>query len=275
MTLEQAGSFFCHFSSKRQQRWRRLNVSLKEKFKCFPRKQPSGSLCCWTCTVTLASVLFTWKGASLSQHRVLGIVKMLLTMLGQVPKNSSTPLLRRALFLTPLTFAVCFPCMKITPGDCWFQLSRQSQQARRLIRMRFGIQQISTPSTPKLWLSSLCLCMIMLHCCVVFFGFFAFLFVSTMTACLITTWEGVKKATSQISPLKWYVLAGEIYFSGVLLCCNQREWLSDCDSHHQRLMANQTGGLPTLRGFLEPSCTLSFSLFFIYSRDPSVSLTWA
>lgn len=62
--------------------------------------------------------------------------------------------------------------------------------------------------------------------------------------------RGSVKATCQISPLKWYVLAGEMCSSSVPLRCNQREWCSDCDSHHYRLMANQTGGLPTLIGSL-------------------------
>lgn len=194
---------------------------------------------------------------------------MLLTMLGQIPKNSSTLLLRRALFFTSWLLPFASRAWK------WPLVTADFSSPDSLNKHVGSLGCISESNKSRpLRLQSYTLLVMFMHdyvslLCVVFLVvfFFAFLFVSTMTACLITTWEGVKKATSQISPLKWYVLAGEIYFSAVLLCCNQREWRSDCDSHHQRLMANQTGGLPTLRGFLELSCTLSFSLFFLFIQE--------
>ena len=110
VTLEQAGSFLSFFFEDASEKVEAFDPEKKKKKRSgFPRKQPSVRPRCWTCTVTPASVLFAWKGASLSQHRVLGIVKMLLTMSGQVLKTSSTLLLRRALFLTPVTFCRLLP----------------------------------------------------------------------------------------------------------------------------------------------------------------------
>lgn len=79
--------------------------------------------------------------------------------------------------------------------------------------------------------------------------------------------HGQERVKEQAKSAPWSDMywLGRCIFPRVL-CCNQREWLSDCDFHHHRLMANQTGGLTTLNGFLKLSCTLSFSPVYIFRR---------
>ena len=196
---------------------------------------------------------------------------MLLTMSGQVLKTSSTLLLRRALFLTPVTFCRLLPsAWKLPLATADFSspdsLNKhvgslgcvsESSNSRPL-----RLQSYDSPRYVYVWLCFIVVC----------FFFFLYFFSSPQWQHAWLQHEREwKKATSQISPLKWYVLAGEIYFSGVLLCCNQREWRSDCDSHHQRLMANQTGGLPNppRRSRACPALSPSLSSLFIQEIQAS------
>lgn len=158
--------------------------------------------------------------------------------LGQILK--ATLLFRAANLLTLLTFAGCFSCMKVTL-TAWSYLSGPALQPVYLLN----------PFPSKALTPLISLFIITFHC---FLVFFSSLF-SIMTVCLITKGEVGKKATRQISPLKWDVSAGDAHFCSILSCCNQRERRFDCYSHHQRLMANQTGGRAALSGFLQLSCT--------------------
>lgn len=127
-------------------------------------------LCCWTSSIILASALFTWMEALLSQHKVLGIIKVLLTMLlwaGAGTKKN----IYSVVWACPLSHAPDFlPSLHENYSWC-VKLSvnfsspdsplKQSQRVCGLIRMHFGI---SIASPQNFWLYFLCLCMIIFHC---------------------------------------------------------------------------------------------------------------